>query len=432
MEHHLQVVDSRTGKSYKIPIEGDYIRAADIGRISIPANKADNGGRGGIQISRPLHILDNGFQHTACMESSITHIDGQLGTIRYRDFPIEGLFHEYGYEDVMHLIIWGHLPSQQQKEHVREAMGKAMSPPKSVMDVISSFPRDAETFPMIIAGMSAFAASDTVICATRHQQASMFHGHLDTADEALVRTIAYLATTIALIHCHKNHKEFVPPESNRSLLGNLLRMMGITDPKVEACLNKLWILYADHEMTNSTAAVLHAGSTLTDPTSAVISGIISGYGPLHGGAIDLAYEAFRQIGTPERVPGFIERIKAKNGRLFGYGHRIYKTRDPRVSLIEELLEEHREAVDANPLLRVAMAIDKFASQDSYFIERGLKANADLMGCFLYTAIGFDTDMIIAITILSRTPGALAHWRESLTQPVKLWRPQQKYITPLAN
>ncbi|KAI1081994.1 putative citrate synthase [Whalleya microplaca] len=431
MEHHLQVVDSRTGKSYKIPIEGDYIRAADIGRISIPASKAENGDRG-IQISRPLHILDNGFQHTACMESSITHIDGQRGTIRYREFPIEGLFHEYVYEDVMHLIIWGHLPSQQEKDHVREIMSKAMNPPKSVEDVISSFPRDAETFPMIIAGMSAFAASDKVICATRHQQASMFHGHLDIADEALTRTIAYLATTIALIYCHKNHKEFTPPVSSRSLLGNLLLMMGITDPKVEAGLNKLWILYADHEMTNSTAAVLHAGSTLTDPTSAVISGIISGYGPLHGGAIDLAYEAFRQIGTPERVPPFIERIKAKNGRLFGYGHRIYKTRDPRVSLIEELLEEHREAVDANPLLRVAMAIDKFASQDSYFVERGLKANADLMGCFLYTAMGFDTDMIVAITILSRTPGALAHWRESLTQPVKLWRPQQKYIVPLAN
>ncbi|KAH9885882.1 putative citrate synthase [Xylariomycetidae sp. FL2044] len=432
MEHCLEAVDSRTGKSYKIPIDGGYVRAADIAQITAPDHKLVNGADSGPKVSRSLRILDHGFQHTACMESSITFIDGQRGTIQYRGFPIETLFHDYVYEDVMHLIIWGYLPTEAQKSQIRISMGKAMSPPESVVKVISSFPRNAETFPMILAGLSAFAANDPVVCATRHQQAAMFHGHLDVADEALARTIGYLATVIALIYCHKNEKEFTQPRTDQSLVGNLLLMMGITDPKVEACLNKLWILYADHEMTNSTAAVLHAGSTLADPVSAVISGIVSGYGPLHGGAIDLAYSAFQQIGAPERVPPFIERVKAKNGRLFGYGHRVYKTRDPRVSLIEELLEEHREAVDANPLLKVAMAIDKYASQDRYFIDRGLKANADLMGCFLYTAVGFDTDMIIAITILSRVPGALAHWRESLTQPVKLWRPQQKYVFPLAN
>ncbi|KAI2622537.1 putative citrate synthase [Hypoxylon sp. NC1633] len=429
MEHHLDITDSRTGKSYTIPIQGDYIRAADIGRIGAPEGKADVAA---LKAAHPLHILDNGFQYTACMESSITHIDGLRGTIRYRDFSIESLFHEYVHEDVMHLITWGSLPTQQQKDHVREVMSKAMIPSQNVKDVIAAFPRDAETFPMILAGMSAFAAGDSVVCKTRHQQSAMFHGHLEVADEALVRTIGYLASTISLIYCHKNQKKWTAPESDKNLLGNLLLMMGITDPQVEKCLEKLWILYADHEMTNSTAAVLHAGSTLIDPVAAVSAGIICGYGPLHGGAIDLAYEAFRQIGTPERVPPFIERIKSKGGRLFGYGHRVYKTRDPRVSLIEELLEEHREAVDANPLLRVAMAIDKYANQDAYFTERGLKANADLMGCFVYTAMGFDTDMIIAITILSRTPGALAHWRESLTQPVKLWRPQQKYVAPLAN
>ncbi|KAL7620274.1 hypothetical protein AAE478_009267 [Parahypoxylon ruwenzoriense] len=382
MEHHLQVTDSRTGKSYSIPIQGDYIRAADISRIGAPETKDVEA----LKAAHPLQILDNGFQHTACMESSITHIDGLRGTIRYRDFPIESLFHTYVYEDIMHLIIWGSIPTKQQKDHVREVMGKAMSPPQSVKDVISSFARDAETFPMILAGMSAFAANDEVICKTRHQQSAMFHGHLDIADEALVRTIGYLASTISLIYCHKNEKQWASPEPTRSLLGNLLLMMGITDPQVEACLSKLWILYADHEMTNSTAAVLHAGSTLIDPVAAVSAGIICGYGPLHGGAIDLAYEAFRQIGTPERVPPFIERIKSKGGRLFGYGHRVYKTRDPRVALIEELLEKHRAAVEANPLLRVAMAIDKYANQDPYFVQRGLKANADLMGCFLYTAM----------------------------------------------
>ena len=214
----------------------------------------------------------------------------------------------------------------------------------------------------------------------------MFHGNLQIGDLALMRTLAYISSTVALIYCHKNNKPFTPPETGRSLLGNFLLMMGFTDPRVEKCLNKLWILYADHEMTNSTAAMLHAASTLTDPLSASIAGIISAYGPLHGGAIDLAYDAFRQIGEPENVPFFIEGVKKKKMRLFGYGHRVYKTRDPRTSLIEELMHEHQESVDANPLLRIAMAIDKVANEDPYFVERGLKANADLMGCFLYTAM----------------------------------------------
>ena len=239
---------------------------------------------------------------------------------------------------------------------------------------------------MILAGLSAFAASDRIISATYRQQKPMFHGNVEVASQALTRAIGYYASTVALIYCHKRDKAFTNPEPGRSLLGNLLLMMGIKDPKVEKCLNKLWILYADHEMTNSTAAVLHAGSTLADPVSCGISGMVSAYGPLHGGAIDLAYDAFRQIGTPKNVPFFIEMVKKKKARLFGYGHRVYKTRDPRATLIEELMQEYHEAVDANPLLRVAMAIDKTANEDPYFVERGLKANADLLGCFLYTAM----------------------------------------------
>ncbi|KAI5863031.1 putative citrate synthase [Durotheca rogersii] len=432
MEHHLEVTDSRTGKSYKIPIEGDYIRAADVARIG----SAESRDVAASKAASPLRIFDNGFQHTACMESSITHIDGMLGTIRYRDFPIETLFHEYDFEDVMHLLIWGQIPTQKQKDDVRELMAEAMVAPQTVKDVISAFPRDADTFPMLIAGMSAFTASDEVMCRARHQQSAVFHGHLAAADAALVRTLGYLAATIALVHRRKKWGAAgaaAVPDARRSLVGNLLGMMGTEEAgRAEACLAKLWILYADHEMTNSTAAALHAGSTLTDPASAVVAGVVSGYGPLHGGAIDLAYDAFRQVARPERAPHFVERVKAARGRLFGYGHRVYRTRDPRVALIEELLAQHRDAVEANPLLRVAAAIDAYASRDPYFVERGLKANADLLGCFLYTAMGFDTDMIIAITILSRAPGVLAHWRESLTQPVKLWRPQQKYVSPPAN
>ncbi|KAI1811777.1 citrate synthase [Poronia punctata] len=431
---HLEVLDSRTGKTYDIPVDDGYILASDIANIGFDGPVSGLNGGKGPKISQGLRILDVGYQNTACVESKITFIDGYRGIIQYRGFDINQLFHNYVYEDIMHLLVWGHLPTQAEKDHVRAGMAYAMNPPKIVVDVISAFPRDAETMPVMIAAMSAFAAADEVVCATRHRQKPVFQGQLQVADEAIVRTIGYLAATIALIYCHKNNREFKQPEPGRSLVGNLLWMMGVSEEnsKAEECLNKLWILYADHEITNSTAAVLHVGSTLADPVSAVMGGIISGYGPLHGGAIDLAYEALAMIGKPEHVPAFIEGVKRGKGRLFGYGHRIYKTRDPRLSLIEELMETYKEELDANPLIRVSLAIDKYASKDPYFVERNLKANADLMGCFLYTALGFDPDMIIAITSLSRCPGALAHWRESLTQPMKLWRPLQKYVAPLAN
>lgn len=254
--------------------------------------------------------------------------------------------------------------------------------------------RDSETYPMVIAGLSAFVAADKVATAARHQHKPMFHNDLEKADKAILRTIGYYSTTIALVHCHKRNIPFAKPTSGGTLIGNLLLMMGIVnpatgsgpDPEIEACLSKLWILYADHEMTNSTAGVLHASSTLTDPTSCIMAGLICGFGPLHGGAIDLAYSSLKMIKDPSYVPGFIEAVKAKKFRLYGYGHRIYKTRDPRLGLIEELIEQNREKVGSNPLLKVALAIDKAASEDEYFVKRKLKANADLLGCFLYSAL----------------------------------------------
>lgn len=249
---------------------------------------------------------------------------------------------------------------------------------------------------MIIAGMSAFVAADEIASGVRHQHKAIYREDgLKVADESILRTIGYYSAIIALVHCHKRKRAFTPPRPDGSIVGNLLLMMGMhdaasatpaPDPKIEACLSKLWILYADHEMTNSTASVLHAASTLTDPTSCVMVGLICGYGPLHGGAIELAYKALEKIGHPRNVPIYIEMIKKKKARLFGYGHRIYKTRDPRLALIEELIEENKEAVAADPLLKVAFAIDRVANEDEYFVSRNLKANADLLGCFLYSAL----------------------------------------------
>ncbi|KAK0670245.1 putative citrate synthase [Cercophora samala] len=423
----LRIVDSRTENAYLIPIHDNFIRAKDLMAITTPDPR-------GSEVDQKLTILDNGFENVACMESEITLIDGNRGQIQYRGHPIQELFHNNDYEDVLYLLMWGKLPTQAEKVDVRRKFAAAMVPTKTVVDTIAAFPRNSDTYPMCLAGLCAFMSGDKVIANNRHTHKPSFHNNFEQADAAIIRTIAYYATTLALIHCHKRKLTFTNPDPNGTLIGNLLLMMGKTnketgvgpDPEIQACLEKLWICYADHEMTNSTAGLLHAGSTLADPGSCAISALVCGFGPLHGGAIDLAYEALGKIKHPSFVPAYIEMVKSKKARLFGYGHRIYRTRDPRLSLIEELIEQNREKCDANPLLRVAFAIDKLANEDEYFVSRKLKANADLLGCFLYSALGFETDMITAIITLSRIPGGLAHWRETLDKPIKIWRPRQIY------
>lgn len=231
--------------------------------------------------------------------------------------------------------------------------------------------------------------------AARHRHRPMFHMDSDATNKGLLKAISYLVTVVALAYCHKKGKGFTEPRPGQSLIGNLLLMMGLTDsadqtapdPKIKSCFERLWILYADHEMSCSTASILHAASTLTDPVSCVISGIVSAYGPLHGGAIELAYDAFAQIRSPENVPAYIAAVKAKKSRLFGYGHRIYKVKDPRVDLMSELLKEYQVTDTAtDPLISVALAIDKIANTDPYFVDRKLKVNADLYGCFLITGM----------------------------------------------
>ena len=256
---------------------------------------------------------------------------------------------------------------------------------------------DSMTFPIIIAALAAYASVDEDARATHSKGEPQYLGKGKAVDGAVIRTMSILATTIALVYCHKRGRALNAPNPEGSFIGNILLMMGFLEPgtehaqllpnqKIEKCFERLWILYADHEMTNSTAAFLHAASTLTDPLSCCVTGIVSAYGPLHGGAIDLAYKEFEELGTPGNVPKLISAVKAKKQRLFGYGHRIYKVVDPRTKFIRQLIEEYKEQVKSNPLLSVALEIDRVAGEDPYFTSRNLKANADLYGCFLYTAL----------------------------------------------
>lgn len=246
---------------------------------------------------------------------------------------------------------------------------------------------------MILAGLAAYTAFDAD-CRALHEGEKQYLNDLKAVDQAIITSLSYSAVIMALVYCRRRGRQFTPADPNESFIANILLMMGFVDgttkrpaSKVVSCLERLWILYADHEMANSTAAFLHTASTLTDPISCITASAVAAFGPLHGGAINLARKAFERIGTPEQVPQMIADVKAKKYRLFGYGHRIYKTTDPRSKLLRSMLtEELSDEIADNRFLSIVLEIDRIASQDHYFTSRNLKANADLYGTFIYAAL----------------------------------------------
>ncbi|KAE8353811.1 citrate synthase-like protein [Aspergillus coremiiformis] len=428
----LTVTDNRTARSYEIPIVNNAVKATDFRWIS--STDESTGEAALDRYTTGLKILDPGFQNTAVTESEITYIDGVRGSIQYRNYTLDELLERHDFEDVSFLLVWDHLPSPQEKIDYRLKLAAKANPPQAVLDTIKCFPRDTPYHLMFVAGLSAWASTDPTTVPI-YVGKEIYLGKMDAVDEGVRRTIAASMSVTALIYCHYRGIQFTPPDSTASMAENILLMMGVVDPttrrpdpKIVRILNRLWIVYADHEMTNSTAASMHVGSGLADPMSCVSAAACALSGPLHGGAIDLAYRMFERIGKKEAVAQAIEEVKANKFRLFGYGHRIYKTVDPRVKHLKNALGELSENIDANPHLSVALEIERLASQDDYFRSRNLNVNADLYGCFVFSAMGFKPEIITALMLVARTSGIVAHWREQMQQgkPANLWRPRQVF------
>lgn len=241
---------------------------------------------------------------------------------------------------------------------------------------------------MFMIAIATWVAQDKEMISSRHKAVMTYHGNLPKTDDAIIRSIAYVATTMAICYCHTKNVEFHEPRQGLTLAENFLHMIGMEDPdkKISRTIDRLWILIADHELSCSTAAFLHVASTMTDPLASLLAAIAAGSGPLHAGAIELCYEGLEMLGSVENVPAYMDAVKAKQFRLYGYGHRVYKTKDPRATLTEELMDEHREAINANPILQIALEVDRLANTDPFFVERRLKMNADFYGCFIYVAL----------------------------------------------
>ncbi|KAL9036214.1 MAG: hypothetical protein Q9214_006235, partial [Letrouitia sp. 1 TL-2023] len=344
--------------------------------------------------------------------------DGERGIVQYRGQQIQDLYRDREFEDMVYLFVWGHLPSPSQKSKLRRAFATAARDiPPGVKEAIQAFPPDTTPVPMILAGLCAYMGSDSTKLPT-YMGGNIYHNSLPLVDTGIVRTLAAYSVVIGLATSHRYRKKFTPADPDGSWLSNLLLMMGFVDPKTGkpnsihvAAIQRTWVLSADHGATNSTSAMLLTASTLADPLSCLISAISAGYGPLHFGATEVAYKVIKGIGSVDRVPALIDSVKRGEQRLFGYGHRIYKTVDPRVAFAKQILEDLKTKSE---LLDVAKEIDRIASTDDYFIKRNLSANADLYGVFIFIALDFPPELVPVMMMASRSPGLMAHWREAMT------------------
>ncbi|HET7699441.1 MAG TPA: citrate synthase [Candidatus Limnocylindria bacterium] len=412
----LTVRDDRTGATYVIPIEHGAIKASDLHKIK--ASPDDEG----------LFTYDPGFTATAAVKSSITYIDGERGILRYRGYPIEELAEHCGFLEVAYLLLEGELPTDQQLATWTDDITHHTFIHENIKKYIDGFHHDAHPMGMLMSTVAALS--------TFYPEAKLI-GEPALRRKQVARLIAKMPTIAAFAHRHAVGLPYAYPDNDLSYAGNFLNMMWKTtelkyrpDPILERALEVLFILHADHEQNCSTSAVRVVGSSRADPYSALGAGIGALYGPLHGGANEQVLRMLEEIGSVSRIPEHIERVKSGELRLMGFGHRVYKSYDPRAKLIKKVAEQVFSVTGRNRLLDVALELEKIALEDEYFVSHRLYPNVDFYSGIIYQAMGFPVEMFPVLFAIGRTPGWLAQWEEGLLDPdQKIARPRQLYLGP---
>jgi len=412
----LTVTDNRTGKSYEIPVEMGTIRAIDLRQI-----KAGDGDFG-------LMAYDPAFTNTASTRSAITEVDGDKGILLYRGYPIEQLCEHSTFLEVAYLILNGELPASGQLEHWTDQILHHTFVHENIKELMQAFRYDAHPMGMFISTVAALSsfypeASQVDDAENRHYQ--------------ITRLIAKVPTIAAFSYRHNRGLPYVYPNNNLSYPGNFLSMMFKmsepvyqVNPALEQALDVLFIMHADHEQNCSTNAMRAIGSSRVDPYSALAGAAAALYGPLHGGANEAVLRMLAQIGDVRNVPSFIERVKAGDGRLMGFGHRVYKNYDPRARLIKRVADQVFEVTGRNPLIDIALELERIALQDDYFVSRKLYPNVDFYSGIIYQVMGLPVDLFPVLFAIPRTVGWLAQWQEMITDPEqKIARPRQVYTGP---
>ncbi len=412
-EDSLSVTDNRTGRSYEMPITDGAVRSMDFRQIKIDDD--DFG----------LKLYDPAFTNTASCRSDITYIDGDKGILRYRGYPIEQLAVQSTYLETAYLILFGELPTRAEFvewEHDITIHTYIHENAKKFMD---GFLYDAHPMGMLVgtvAGLSTFYPESKDIF---NDEDRLLH---------IKRLIAKMPTLAAFAYRHSLGLPYAYPDNDLSYTGNLLNMLYKfseakyqPDPVLERALDVLFILHADHEQNCSTNAMRSVGSSQADPYSSIAAACAALYGPLHGGANEAVLRMLTEIGNIKNIPAFIERVKAGENLLMGFGHRVYKNFDPRASVIKELAYQVFEVTGRNPLLDVALELERIALEDEYFIERKLYPNVDFYSGIIYQSMGFPVSIFPVLFAIPRTVGWVAQWQEMLLdKEQKIARPRQLY------
>jgi len=417
----LTITDNRTGKTYEVPIEyGTYpTYGASIPAKELRKIKASDDDFG-------LVTYDPGFTTTASCRSSITFIDGERGILRYRGYPIQELAEKSTYLETAYLILYGELPTEKQlDEWVRNITHHTMIH-EYVKKFMEGFHYDAHPMGMLVGTVGALA--------TFYPEAKNIHDE-KAREKSIWRLIAKMPTIAGFAFRHSRGLPYAYPDNDLSFTGNFLNMLFKTtelryepDPILEKALDVLFILHVDHEQNCSANAMRSVGSSHSDPFSATAAAAAALYGPLHGGANEAVLRMLNQIGSKDKVPEFIKGVKSgETGRLMGFGHRVYKNYDPRAKIIKGLADKVFSVTGKNPLLEIALELEKIALQDDYFVSRNLYPNVDFYSGIIYQAMGFPVDMFPVLFAIPRTAGWLAQWQEMLLDPdQKIARPRQVY------
>ena len=410
----LSITDNRNGKTYELPITNETIHATDLRQIKL---KDDDFG---------MMTYDPAFMNTALCKSTITFIDGDKGILRYRGFPIEQLAEKCTYLEVAYLVLEGELPTKDQLEKWTNDIKLHTFIHENVKILMEGFRYDAHPMGMFVSTMAALS--------TFYPDAS----HIFDAEsrrKQVLRLIGKVPTVAAFAHRHSKGMPYVYPDNDLSFTGNFLNMMfriGTVKykphPVLERALEILFILHADHELNCSTTAMRNVGSSHVDPYSALAAAAAALYGPLHGGANEAVLRMLDHVGSIDKVPEFIKTVKAGEGKLMGFGHRVYKNYDPRAQVIKKLADDVFEVTGRNPKLDIALELERIALQDEYFIKRKLYPNVDFYSGLIYQAMGFPVEMFPVLFAIPRTSGWIAHWIEMLQDSEqKIARPRQIYL-----
>jgi citrate synthase len=415
MPDKLEIKDTRTQKTYALDIKDGAIKALDLRQIQ--TDPEDFG----------LLSHDPAFTNTTSCKSRITFIDGDRGILEYRGYPIDQLAQTAKFTEVAWALLHGDLPTKAQHDAFCADLAKRTALPANLLKVLDGIPKDGHPMPML---MALCAALGTYNNDARHVRDKAVRR------EHITRIIAQMPLLAAAVWRHRNGLPQVAPRPELGYVGNFLWMIRAKDgndraavnPTLEHALDVLFTLHGDHEQNCSAAAARGVGSSEADPYSTAAAAIAALSGPLHGGANEEVLRMLAEIKTLAAIPAFLEGVKNKKAKLMGFGHRVYKSYDPRAKIIKKVCEEVFSVTGRNPMLDVAVELERIALSEKYFVERNLYPNVDFYSGLIYSSMGFDPSYFTVLFAVPRTSGWLAQWDEMLDDPEqKIARPRQIYL-----